>query len=66
MFNINDLDPEIYLRGKFLTLDLETTNRHKGDAYADNSLLLAVWRTQGKTKYKWGNVFQQKQLLGGY
>jgi len=62
MFNINDLDPEIYLRGRFLTLDLETTNKHKGDAYADNSLLLAVWRIDGKTKYKWGNVFQQKQL----
>ncbi|MCW8825138.1 MAG: DNA polymerase, partial [Gammaproteobacteria bacterium] len=63
MFDINQLDPDIYLKGKFLTLDLETTNKHKGDAYADNSLLLAVWRLDGKTKFKWGNIFNQQELV---
>ena len=63
MFNLEDLDPSVYQRGTFLTVDLETTNKHKGDAYADNSLLLAVWRINGKTKYKWGNVFQQEELV---
>lgn len=63
MFNINDLDPTVYQSGSYLTLDLETTNNHKGDAYADNSLLLAVWRINGKTRYKWGNIFNQKALI---
>lgn len=63
MFNLEDLDPTVYQHGTFLTVDLETTNKYKGDAYADNSLLLAVWRVNGKTKYKWGNVFQQEELV---
>lgn len=63
MFNIQDLNPLVYTTGSFLTLDLETTNNRKGDAYADNSLLLAVWRVNGQTKYKWGNVFHQQELL---
>lgn len=63
MFSINDLDPSVYTTGSFLTLDLETTNLYKGDAYADNSLLLAVWRSGGKTKYKWGGVFNQQELV---
>lgn len=63
MFNIQDLDPTVYLRGSYITVDLETTNKYKGDAYADNSLVLAVWRSEGQTKYKWGNVFNQQELV---
>ena len=55
--------PDIFRSENYLVMDLETTNNAFGDAAEENSLLLAVWRYQGKTKYKWADHYHQDELV---
>jgi len=59
-------DPRLYITGKPLFLDFETTNLDKGDpTNLHNSLVLACWKEgwDGEVVAKWGNEFEQGDLL---
>lgn len=60
----NTFSPEVYLTGKPLVLDLETTNLEYGSALNPlNRILLACWTFNGKRKSKWGGENDQRELL---
>ena len=57
-------DPSIYIHGKALVLDFETTNLEKGTALnPDNQIVLACWHDGTGLQYKWGNELQQQELV---
>lgn len=58
-------NPEIYLTGRPLFLDVETTNIETGNPCNEaNRLLLACWITaDGERKSKWGAEYEQRELL---
>lgn len=56
-------DPTIYLTGKALVLDFETTNLDRGSwIVRENRLLLACWRFNGERKSEWGGEYGMQEL----
>lgn len=56
-------NPEIYLTGKPLVLDFETTNKDFGSPLTkENRLLLACWRFDGERKSVWGGEYDMQEL----
>lgn len=62
--HISNPDPQIYLKGKYVVCDLETTNLDYGDPRnTNNRLLLAVAkRWDGQRLVAWGSEFAQQRL----
>lgn len=65
------INPEIYLSGNYLAVDLETTNIERGSGLnGENTLLLACWCLgvqhprygDGRIYSVWGDEYQQQQL----
>lgn len=56
-------EPTIYLTGKALVLDFETTNIDFGSPLTkENRLLLACWRFNGERKSEWGDEYGMERL----
>ena len=54
---------EYYLSPNYLVVDFETTNYDKGHPrWKQNNLVMASWRFQGRTKHKYGNIFEMEEL----
>lgn len=63
---VSNPDPSIYMRGRYVVVDLETTLLDNGWAgNLNNSLVIAAWKCSWATlpKYSWGNEFHQEALL---
>lgn len=63
---VSNPNPSVYITGRPLFLDFETTTHNKGLAiYKDNSIVLACWRVgwDGPMKSKWGGEFELQELL---
>lgn len=63
---LTDPDPYVYVNGKHVTLDFETTNLRKGSALDENNrLLLAVWKCSWKEGLRvvHGSEFDMQLLL---
>ena len=63
---VREPNPEIYRTGVPLFLDFETTNLDKGSALnPHNRIVLACWQLgwDGEVQHKWGNEFEQQELL---
>lgn len=64
---LEQLDPKVYLREDYLTLDFEV-DTGQGDfgrpIYPNNRLLLAAWKmgSSGEIKTHWGNELEQQEL----
>jgi DNA polymerase-1 len=59
-------DPTVYLTGRPLFLDFETTNLDKGSARNPlNRIVLACWQRgwDGEVEHKWGGEYEQQELL---
>ena len=57
-------NPNIYMTGRALVLDVETTNINIGSPLTpENRLLLACWRFDGQVKSRWGGEFDMEPLL---
>lgn len=58
-------DPTVYMYGRPLFLDFETTNIEKGTALNDsNRIVLACWEdAEGTMHHKWGGEMEQKALV---
>ena len=61
--HIENPDPNIYLRGNYVTTDFETTNKSKGTATnRDNSIVLSVWKDV-QLHSSWHDEFQLQGLV---
>jgi DNA polymerase I-like protein with 3'-5' exonuclease and polymerase domains len=61
---LDNPDPNIYRTGNYVVLDFETTNIDKGSALNENNrLVLAAWRSKGRTYHKWGGEYDMLDLV---
>lgn len=59
-------NPSIYLSGRYVVLDYETSSKDKGSPYnLANKLVLACWYTSWDNTWhhKWGEEYEQQELL---
>src|SRR6478752_4192048 len=63
---ISNPNPLLYLTGKYVVVDFETTSLDKGSSLNEkNRIVLACWYTSWDEKwhYKWGEEFEQNELV---
>ena len=63
--HIEKPDPEIYLKGRFLCIDFETTNNHNGDARYDNRIVRFAWKMLGGKLATSTDTNLLKQMIEG-